>query len=150
MDGNPYSDDPNVKTLSRSDIDMYREAYENDWVSNPAFYEEFPQWLYDTWKHAKSARLRFKAGHELSVLLEKKKAREAKQGGSSTVNVTVNQHAGDGGTINNGNQEALDAAAAFIRAMASDESDPSRTGVVRDAGNVQSPPTLGPPEPEAP
>lgn len=63
------------------------------------------------------------------------------------VNVTVNQYAAEGGTIDN--KAAVDAAANWLAAVANDAGDPGGAGVVRDAGALPSPEAPGPLEQEA-
>lgn len=70
-----------------------------------------------------------------------------KEGTTNHFNVTVNQNASDGGIIEN--KAAVAAAADWVAAMANDAGDAGGDRMVRDAGPVQSSPTLGPLEQEA-
>jgi hypothetical protein len=108
-------------------------------------YAVVPEILVEIAESDEDTRNRIAASRVLVQMEGQRIGAEEKAGTTNNVNVTVNQHA-EGGIIEN--KAAVDAAAAWLAAMANDAGDSGGAGVVCDAGSVPSPKTLGSPEQE--
>jgi hypothetical protein len=133
----------------RENMRMIGQAIRKGWNIPDSALDELPAEVLEIWHNQHIPLLvRMKALETyIRMYGQNLKANETKEPQAQGVSVTVNQYASDGGVIEN--QAAVDAAATWIAAMAHDEVHPGGLGVVRDAGAVQSPAALGPPEQDA-
>lgn len=140
-----------VQPPSRSDLRTLGRAIRSRWRVPKRAYKVVPRKMLELVEQSEDERIVIGAAKVLTDIEKQKAAAEgvAQPKGDTTVSVTVHQHAGDGGTINNGSQAALDAAAAFVRAVAGDAGEPGGAGLVLDAGAVPGASPPGPLEPEA-